>query len=291
MEIIKPFLLQLYLRGTAGYRNRSTRKLALAGRAPIVVPVFHRIADDRANDWTTSTAEFREAILWLKRNFDLISLEEAQRRLESGRNDRASVSITFDDGYAVNCEYALPLLIEEGIPCTYFVASRPILEGMPFGHDSEMGNHFTPNSVGELRRLAAAGVEIGAHTRTHVDLGQVRGADRLFDELVTARNDLEAALEAPVRYFAFPFGQHRNLSAAAFRLAREAGYVGACSAYGGYNFPGDDAFHIQRRCVDGITVRLKNWATLDPLHRRRIRRFEYQEELTPPNIAVLGMAP
>jgi len=288
MEIIKPLLLHLYLRGTVRYRNRSVRELAREGRAPIVVPVFHRIADDRANDWTTSTAEFREAILWLKENFEPISLEEAQRRIRSGRNDRASVSITFDDGYAVNCEYALPLLIEEGIPCTYFVSSRPVLEGTPFGHDSAMGKYFAPNRVGELRQLAEAGVEIGAHTRTHVDLGRLRDTDRLFDELVTARNELEAALSVPIRYFAFPFGMHRNLSAAAFRLAREAGYAGVCSAYGGYNFPGDDAFHIQRRCVDGMTVRLKNWATLDPLHRRRIQRFNYQDKLMPPELAVLG---
>src|SRR5581483_9025052 len=106
-----------------------------------------------------------EAIAWLQERFDLISLEEAQRRIASGKNERPSVSITFDDGYAVNCDYALPLLIENGIPCTYFVSSGPVLEGTSFEHDRAMGNHFAPNTVAQLRQLAAAGVEIGAHTR------------------------------------------------------------------------------------------------------------------------------
>ena len=65
----------------------------------------------------------------------------------------------------------------------------------------------------------------------------------------------------------------------AFRPAREAGYAGVGSAYGGYNFPGHDAFHLQRIGGEGPTVRLKNWLTLDPLKQRRIRRFEYAAAL------------
>lgn len=275
-DFLKPPLLRLYRHTTARYRQRTLRELVRAERVPIVVPVFHRIADDRANDWTTSTAEFREAIDWLREHFELISLEETQRRMASGSNDRPSVSLTFDDGYAVNCDYALPLLIREQVPCTYFVSTGPVLERQGFEHDRLMGNDFAANTVDELRDLAAAGIEIGAHTRTHADLGRVADADQLFDEIVASRDELENALGYPIRYFAFPFGMHVNLSGDAFRVAREMGYAGVCSAYGGYNFPGDDPFHIQRRCVDGMMARFQNWVTLDPLHQRRIQRFEYE---------------
>ena len=77
--------------------------MAAAGQAPISVLIFHRIADDRANYWTTPTQTFVQAIRWLKPRFDLISLAEAQRRIRAGANHRAAVSITFDDGYAENC--------------------------------------------------------------------------------------------------------------------------------------------------------------------------------------------
>jgi peptidoglycan/xylan/chitin deacetylase (PgdA/CDA1 family) len=287
MHALKPLLLNVYYHTTYGYRQWWTRHAARQGRAPMVAPVFHRVTDDAANDWTTPTAAFREAIDWLQASFDLISLEEAQRRMRAGRNDRPSIILTFDDGYAVNMP-ALELLIERKIPCTYFVSTQPALERVPFDHDRRMGNHFEANTVEELRYLAQSGIEIGAHTRTHADLARVADADRLHDELVAARDDLQDAIGARVRYFAFPFGLHRNLSAPAFHLAREAGYEGVCSAYGGYNFPGDDAFHIQRRCVDGAAIVLKNWAVLDPLRYGRIQRFEYQQQGRLPMPAVAG---
>jgi hypothetical protein len=79
-----------------------------------------------------------------------------------------------------------------------------------------------------------------------------------------------------VRYFAFPFGQHANLDPRAFELAAEAGYAGVCSAYGGFNFPGDDPFHLQRIVIDEVMIRLKNWVTMDP-RKLRTPRFEYRE--------------
>ncbi|HEX5443284.1 MAG TPA: polysaccharide deacetylase family protein, partial [Pirellulales bacterium] len=179
MHPLKPLLIQLYYGGTYPYRRRWQRQAVRAGRAPVVVPVFHRIADDAANDWTTPLADFRTAVLWLKRHFDLISLEETQRRVRSGRNDRPSVSLTFDDGYADNAA-ALELLLELEVPCTYFVTTQPVIERAPFEHDRQMGNQFAANTVEELRGLAQAGIEIGAHTRTHCDLAQVDDPERLY---------------------------------------------------------------------------------------------------------------
>jgi peptidoglycan/xylan/chitin deacetylase (PgdA/CDA1 family) len=247
--------------------------MATAGRAPISVLIFHRIADDRANDWTTPTRTFIEAIQWLKPRFDLISLAEAQRRIRAGVSPRPAVSITFDDGYAENCRMALPLLIEEKIPCTYFVCAQPVLEGTPFEHDRANGECLQPNSVVQLRELIRAGIEIGAHSRTHPDFGKISDRATLHDELVTARDELADAVRQPIRYFAFPFGGHKHLTAEAFQLARSAGYDGVLSAYGGYNFPGDDPFHLQRRSAEGSLDRLKNWVTYDPMHDRKVRRW------------------
>ena len=235
MHPLKHLIAQSYYFGTVGYRRWVNYRDASAGRAPIILPVFHRIADDRANPWTTSTAVFAKAIRWLKAHFDLISLEEAQRRIRSCKVIRPAVSITFDDGYAVNSETALEVLLEEKVPCTYFVTAGPILERSYFEHDLRMGNRFAPNTVDQLRDMSDAGIEIGAHTRTHADLGNLTDRSQLVDELVVARSELEDALGRSVRYFAFPYGAHHNLSAEAFRLAKEVGYAGVCSNYGGYN--------------------------------------------------------
>ena len=77
----------------------------------------------------------------------------------------------------------------------------------------------------------------------------------------------------PVRYFAFPYGHYHNLTTESFELAYASGYRGVCSAYGGYNFPGDDSFHLQRIHPDNDLLHLKNWLTVDPRKLRSVRRF------------------
>lgn len=95
----------------------------------------------------------------------------------------------------------------------------------------------------------------------------------LANEMLGSRDDLESLIGGAVPYFAFPFGQFANLSGVAFEMARDAGFAGVCSAYGGYNFPGDDPFHLQRIHVDDDLVRLQNWTTLDPRKLLATRRY------------------
>jgi len=272
-------LLQLYYYGSYPYRWQRNRSDAVKGISPATVIYFHRIADDLANDWTTSNRQFARQITWLESRFELVSLEEVQRRVRAGTNRRPCVSITFDDGYADNAHQAIPLLVQKRIPCTYFVTLRNVLEGRPFAHDLAQGNRFAPNTLEQLRAMARAGVEIGAHCRDHVDLGPIHDPARLRDELVVSRDALRDAVDSPVRYFAFPFGLYANMNSEACRIAREAGYAGVCSGYGGYNFPGDDPFHLQRIAADRRMIRLKNRVSVDP-RKVDVPRFEYLEATT-----------
>jgi peptidoglycan/xylan/chitin deacetylase (PgdA/CDA1 family) len=273
MPLWRALLLNLYYHASLPMRWWSVYRGSRAQQVPLVVLYYHRIADDAATPWTISNDMFARQIGWLRKHFELISLEETQRRVRRG-NDRPAVSITFDDGYSENCRHAIPFLVKEWIPCTYFVSIEQVLESKPFDHDVALGHRFPPNSIEQLRAMAEAGIEIGAHTYSHADLGAVRDFDRLYFELVAARNDLSEAIGRRIRYFAFPYGRHANMSCAAMDLAVTSGYRGVCSAYGGYNVPGDDAFHIQRIPVDTTMIRLKNWATCDP-RKRRIPRFAW----------------
>jgi peptidoglycan/xylan/chitin deacetylase (PgdA/CDA1 family) len=275
MPLWKQLLLEAYYRGSLPYRWWRSAQAQAAGNAPVMVLFYHRIADDEASPWTMSNREFATQIRWVQEQFDVISLEEAQRRLIEKRNPRPAVSITFDDGYDSNCDEALPLLIARKIPCTYFVSSRCVLERIPFPHDVAERCSVRPNTLEQIRAMAAAGIEIGAHTRTHADIGRLHNPRQLHDEVVGSGRDLQQALGRPVRYFAFPYGQPENMSAAAFQLAQEYGYEGVCSAYGGYNFPGDDPFHIQRIYPNNM-LRLKNWLTVDPRKTYHPYRYDYQ---------------
>jgi peptidoglycan/xylan/chitin deacetylase (PgdA/CDA1 family) len=278
MDILKQLLLTLYYHGSRPVRWLNDTRAAADELTPISVLYYHRIADDNANDWTMSNSMFARQIEWLQKHFELISLKTAQERIRGGVNHRPCVSITFDDGYADNCQQAIPLLIREKIPCTYFVTLGNVLDGEPFAHDLANGDTFLPNTVEELRAMSAAGIEIGAHTYSHADIARIRNPEKLRYEVVSAGKDLEEALGRPVRFFAFPYGLHANLSSEGFLLAQQSGYEAACSAYGGYNFPGDDAFHIQRIPASNDMIHLKNWTTIDP-RKVRTPRFNYRPEL------------
>ena len=238
---------------------------------------YHRVADKHSNPWSMTFEEFRKQISWFQENFDMVSLGEIQNRVASGNNLKPAVSITFDDGYAENCEQALPFLIEQKIPCTYFVTTEHTSKQKPFPHDIDLGVELPVNSIESLRALSAAGIEIGAHTRNHIDLGSTSDPDTIFDEVVNATRELEELVGQKIDYFAFPYGQHENLNRDAFQLMKRYGFKGVCSAYGGWNEIGGDSFHIQRLHGDPSFSRMRNWLSFDP-RLSRTSRFDYSPE-------------
>ena len=275
MAKLKEHLVDLYRVISAPYRAVRMAWDRQHKCVPISILYYHRVDDDSPNAWSISNKKFEQQIDWLEKNFDLISMKEAHRRIESGDNDRPSVCITFDDGYSDNCVSALPMLIHRRIPVTYFVSWTHVVDQTSFGHDVEAGQQLQPNTVESIRALAQAGVEIGCHTFTHMDLGSVDDVEVLRDQLVVCKREIEIAIDRPVDFFAFPYGHPDNLSSLAFQVGKEAGFLAMCSAYGGYNEVGGDAFHLQRLHGDQRISYLKNWMTIDPRIRRR-KRYEYR---------------
>lgn len=263
MNPIKQTALRAYMALTQPIRWYWGHSLASANRYPVSILFYHRVSDFHPNPWTISTREFERQIEWLRQRFEIITLAEAQHRIQVG-NSRPAVAITFDDGYADNCLTAIPYLVNHQIPATYFVNNENIKTGQPFPHDVERGIPLAPNGIESLKLMHRSGIEIGAHSRTHRDLGQTTDPEILFDELVVARDELEDLIEGPIKYFAFPYGQFENLNDEVFQLAKMYGFSGVCSAYGGFNSIGSDPFHLQRIHGDPEFLRIKNWLTLDP---------------------------
>ncbi len=245
-------------------RRARLRRLSRQGTAPISVLFYHRVADDHPNSWTITRQQFRQHVQYCRDNLELISLDEVQRRIDACDSPRPAVSFTFDDGYADNCDFAFPLMIEHGVPCTYFVTTTHILQGKSFPHDVEAGVSLPVNTVAQLREAAEAGIEIGLHTRDHVDFSRVHDPQMVREEIMDAKDRLEQMIGHPVRYFAFPYGMPWQLTQQAIEAVHEAGLKGFCSAYGGYNLVGRDSFHIRRCHGDSQLARLKNWLSFDP---------------------------
>ncbi len=259
----------------APLRQSRLRRFAARAASPVSVLFYHRVADADPTDWTISCDQFRRHLDYCQQNLELIDLAEVQRRIRESDSCNAAVSITFDDGYHDNCDFALPLLIERGIPCTYFVTTSNIRNQTGFSHDLRAGKSLAVNTVEQIREASDAGIEIGCHTRHHVDFGCVHDPKVVREEIIGAKDELEQMIGKRVRYFAFPFGSPHQLTQMAIETVHEAGFEGFCSAYGGYNLVGRDSFHIRRCHGDPQFSRLVNWLSFDPKKLRREPTVRY----------------
>lgn len=254
----------LYRIATLQSRRRTFCALSMNGGMPIAILFYHRVADKFPNPWTISRRNFVQHLDWLTRNFDIVSLDEAQNRICSKTNTRPSVAITFDDGYAENCDFAIPELQRRQLTATYFVATHAVESGESFEHDLRHGQRLRPNSIGEIKDIARAGFAIGGHTQSHADLGATVTRDAIEEEIVGGLEKLKAWGVGPIRHFSFPFGLPRNMSQMAVDVIREAGFAGFCSSYGSWNWPASSGFHLRRIHADPGMQTLQNWLTLDP---------------------------
>jgi glycosyltransferase involved in cell wall biosynthesis/peptidoglycan/xylan/chitin deacetylase (PgdA/CDA1 family) len=283
MRTIRNLILNARTTLSQPFRNRQLQRHAERGQAPMSVLFYHRVADIHPNPWTISTAEFERQIEFCRERFSLVSLADVQLRCRLGENTQPSVTFTFDDGYAENCRTAIPLLIRHQIPCTYFVTLDHIKTGRPFQHDVDRGQLLPINSVDELRAMADGGIEIGLHARTHFDFSRPVTRKQLQSEIIDAAGELADLIRRPIRYFAFPYGLPKHLSPMAIDAIREAGLQGYCSAYGAYNFPDQDPFHIRRIHGDPEFALFRNWLTFDSrkVKAERKQKSQFMMDMNP----------
>jgi peptidoglycan/xylan/chitin deacetylase (PgdA/CDA1 family) len=80
--------------------------------------------DDVVEDWLlVSESCFVRQMAYIAARFRCISLEQGMAELSGGSLPRASVCVTFDDGYRSNLSLALPILETFGIPATIYLAT------------------------------------------------------------------------------------------------------------------------------------------------------------------------
>ncbi|RMF39262.1 MAG: polysaccharide deacetylase family protein, partial [Planctomycetota bacterium] len=146
-------LIRLYRTLTGPGRHLLRWQMDRTSGFPIAILFYHRVADDVPNDWTISCADFAMHLDWLQSEFELVGLPEVQRRLREGRCSRPTAAISFDDGYADNCAFAIPELLRRGIPATYFVSTDFVREQKPFPHDLRAGQPLAPNTIEQIRSM------------------------------------------------------------------------------------------------------------------------------------------
>lgn len=94
----------------------------------------------------------------------------------------------------------------------------------------------------EIKRLHGQGVEIGSHTRRHINVKNAPPAV-LQEEIEVSKRELEAILQEPVMAFSFPGG---HMCERAVQAVMQAGYVFSCGTRKGVNRPADGFFRLLR---------------------------------------------
>lgn len=200
--------------------------------------MYHRTCDAPRGfarpTWNVPPERFRQQLVGLlRRDWKPVPLRSV---LESNGRQLAlppkTFVVTFDDGYANNLLYALPVLKQLGVPATIFLATAYLDSAQPFpsddwpaaGDPGVPADTWRPLTTDQCRELLASGlIELGAHTHTHADF---RGRpNELADDLAQCSNLLSDrfGIESPT--FAFPYGTRADgfASESLAAAARDAG--------------------------------------------------------------------
>ena len=193
----------------------------------VLVLCYHAVSARWTADLSVTEEHLEEQLqLLVTRGYRGMTLTDAVR----GDDDGKILVVTFDDAYRSVIELASPLLERLEIPGTVFVPTKFAGNDAPMawpGIDQWLdGEHETELACmnwDELRRLDAAGWEVGSHTHTHPRLTQLDD-DTLADEMQRSRTICTEQLGKPCESIAYPYGDHDPRVVAA---AEVAGYRAA----------------------------------------------------------------
>lgn len=199
--------------------------LKFCRRVPVLM--YHRLAKIPGDRNALPPEKFREQLAYLKAHgYHTITMEALYLYYHEHKPlPKKPVLLTFDDGYADNFTYAVPLLAEYQMTAMVFPISGWI------GRENKWENFHkaltTIMSWDGLEKWRDAGLQIGSHTVNHPFLSQLTG-EPLTEELVDSKATLQVHLAMDVEYLCYPYG---DFNAETKKAAQEAGYKGALAIF------------------------------------------------------------
>lgn len=178
--------------------------------------MYHRFGDDRYPATNVRLDQFEAHIEILTGGrYTVLPVAEIVEALRTGKPlPERTVGITIDDAFLSVYAEAFPRLRAAGLPFTLFVATDPVNQG-----------RADYMSWDQLREMRDAGVDIGAHTGSHLHMADV-GPARNLTEMRRSLKRLDAALGVRPALFAYPYGE------AGLEVMKVIGEFGFAAAFG-----------------------------------------------------------
>jgi peptidoglycan/xylan/chitin deacetylase (PgdA/CDA1 family) len=233
-----PLPIQGAARSGGPSRGSRQPQIEVVDPGPVPVLMYHEIAVG-PNTLYLPPDQFGDQLDALKgAGFTAITLQEMHLHLTRGKPlPRHPVVLTFDDGYTSFYTVAFPQLKKHGYPGTLFVITDAVGQRGFVTWD-------------EIKEMSVGGMEIGAHTVNHLDLSTLSG-EKLRFEIAESRKALEAQINRPVLFFAYPAGRYNDKT---LEAVREAGFLGAVTTKYGPAAPDQDTREWKRlRISPGLT--------------------------------------
>ena len=150
-----------------------------------------------------------------------LSLKKLKPYLDGDKLGKV-VGITFDDGYQNNLINAAPILKKYNFSATCYIVSESIGSSNTWDLDKKITQRplMTKSEIFEWLNL---GMDIGAHSKTHVDLTSI-SENKALEEIKDCKVNLEEIFKVSISDFCYPFGRFNDL---AFSIVKNAGYLSA----------------------------------------------------------------
>jgi len=211
-----------------------------------VVPIlmYHYIsvppedADDYRLRLSVTPDLFEAHLAYLQsENYTSIDLYHLLDALTWGRPlPEKPIIITLDDGYRDNYENAFPLLQKYNFTATFFILTEPI--------DYNSDRYMT---WAQIEEMAAAGMGIEPHTKTHPDLRN-RDRDFLTWQILGSAQTIEAHIGRYPRFFAYPSSRYdENV----IEFLQEINFWGAVTTWNGTFHNWEDRYELRRVRLSG----------------------------------------
>jgi len=235
---------------TMAYWSALRRLGGLPREGSLLVLCYHAIADQSSDPilapYGITPDRFAEQLKSLsRRGFSFVGPDSLIAFLAQGAPlPRRAVLLTFDDCYADLAEAARDVLRPLGVEAIAFAVTATASGTNEWDQPAGAGR-LRLLQKHELGELAANGVEVGSHSRTHREM-PLLAEKELIDETAGSMTDLEKDGLPRPRFFAYPYGSRDAASKAA---VRDAGYVAAFSVGGRLVDRHSDPFDLPRVIV------------------------------------------
>ena len=174
----------------------------------VSIIMYHRFGESNYPTTNIQMEKFEVHINELKgQKYNIMKLSKIVKELRAGRElPEYTVGISIDDAFMSVYTKAWPLLRDNSIPFTIFVATDPIDQGR---------NGYM--SWDQLKVLKDNGVEIGSQTKSHPHMHRL-SEEEIRYEISYSNSRFEKELGSKPDLFAYPYGEY-NLEAK--RVAEE----------------------------------------------------------------------